>query len=312
VPISSGVWLSNESARTMGGSGPPPLNENDLNVGMSVLTQITQDNVQKCTQTVQFNQSISLECDVLPAVAIAFATSAACTACGEALKTNPNVDCSNVCAACVQSDIAQSATLVLSTSCDTSNQQAATIANSIQDDIGQQLSNSQSVLSQIVGDVLGNGKGDTQNINKTDVQQFLNSMITTNNVQELLSDIADNQQITLVGTGGTKQSAITQNLLFYNTSSLIAKNLQNAGVTNAIALTASQGITNTSGSSSSSAMIIVAVVLVLIVAGAGFMVYKRFAGKAPPTAVAPPLRTLGPSKGIKRGKAVPDVPPPGA
>lgn len=257
-----------------------PNKTNILTSMVSSLTDITASSMQQCLQQVQVSQTVTLECNVPPDVALGFANSGACVNCQNLQQTNANLDCNPFCRACIQTGFNQTATYVLNQVCKFDNNQSALIKNIVDDSIDQQITNTQSALSKVL-DLLPSVNKAPNEENRTELVNEFKNLITQQNIQTLMNNISSSQVIVVKGTGGSTQGGVTQSLLFYNTSSLIANNLQQAGVENNIKLTGVQGITTTSGTSNSSG--IIGIIAVILVAFLVFMIWRKFGKRAPAT-----------------------------
>jgi hypothetical protein len=229
-------------------------NGNGVAEATSELTQLTLTSMQRCLQTVTFSQDVTLVCNVPSDVAIAFVQSPACQKCQLGGSANA-ADCSDVCAACVQSGIKQSATLVVTTACQADSTQAAQIKADYNAAIDQAVSNKSGTIASLMNLApTGNDNAPgTDNYNTVSIGNSLKNLVSSTDIVSLLNSVDQSQTVTIVSNnGGSVQGAITQNLLFQSTSALIAKNLQDAGVTTAVSLTAAQTASSTVGGSADS------------------------------------------------------------
>lgn len=257
-----------------------PTQSNIINDYINAVSNITVENVQSCLQTVNASQDISLQCNVPEALAIAFATSPSCQAC--AARGN---DCDFVCKACVQKDFNQQATYTVNLTCQTSSQQISTIKNSINDQIQQSITSKEGVFGKLL-DWLPNIHDLTSNdpniSNETNLTREIQSTISQSNIQQLINNISSQQVIKVISSGGSVQGGVTQNLVFYNTSQLIANNLQNAGIENSFSLTASQSNDTEVAVSGDGPVLIIMIVLMLVVSLIVFKVFQSGGSKSPP------------------------------
>lgn len=225
------------------GIDKPSVRTNFLSSFTSQVTQNVVSSVQRCLHSATFSQSTQLICNVPTSVATAFLNSSPCQSCF-ARNGFANVGgiCDQFCRACSQTDINQSAVLVITQECQLDSLAAANIKNQINLALDAAITNREGALGQLadsIPDSSAVGTDDSNNI--VSLRRSVKNLITQQNVQQLLDSISNNQSVTIVSNGGaSRQGGITQNLLFYSSSQLVANNLQASGVQNDSSLTASQ------------------------------------------------------------------------
>lgn len=197
------------------------------------ITSIVNKRIQKCIAPIQASQFISVTCNPAPELVAAFENTVACQTC-RALNSNldpgeQNANCP-ICFACVTADLQQNLTLVADfNACAPFGPDVAEVSQQISQDIQEQIINNTS--TQSLFDTWWNGT--PKRVNKTQFQSQVQNLIEASDITVIMFACQTQQAIVITSTGGSTQSGVTQAVLQYQISNVVANKLQQINVDNA-------------------------------------------------------------------------------
>lgn len=188
-------------ACTLFGVNCPAPPENRIKLLNETIANTILRNIKECENTLNLGQVVSMKCIPSPAVEIARSNSAACTLQTQEMAKRGIFKPAPLCFACVQSDIIQSALMSFSQNCNNKNINTNKLQTQIKDQLMQ-------VATKEVSGIGGLLEQATAN-NLLEKANKVASGFTAENITKTITKLAQNQEVTMEGSGGL-QTAISQ------------------------------------------------------------------------------------------------------